>query len=258
MSRHTALPMLLSTLLAAGISGAAPSSDLPPKFTLDVPASFGTSVTVKHYRRGQDILRSPPFKVTTSVPLTEYRGWYGPRNAGHSWTVRVYATLDPKVVAAYTKARDGFEADLDQGREFLGLNKSTHVFARFGRKHFRWGDAVSFLCSSYQDVPDRGFYVPDNGHLNYEVWGIILGKQYTVVASVSVAHPKLADWGPQVRVVNDIETLKQDRDYRLIEECPPDQFKPSLFAFDSVLDSLEIRHTSGAENGTKSHEEGRN
>lgn len=239
--------MLLSTLLTTLVSCAALSSDLPPNFTLIVPAAFGTSVTVKHYEKGQDILSSPPFKVTTFVPMTEYYGWYGPRSAGHSWTVRVYATLDRKVVAAYGKARNGFEADLNEGREFLGFGNSYPypIFARFQRKHFRWGDAVSFFSLSYQDTPDNGVYVPDNGHLTYEVWGVTLDKQHTAVASVSVRHPRLTDWGPQVRVVKDIETLKRDRDYRLIEDCPPDEFKPSLNAFDRLLDSLEIRHKSG-------------
>jgi hypothetical protein len=144
---------------------------------LTVPAPFGTSVTIKHYRKGQLVFDSPPFKITTLFPMTEYRGWSGPRTAGHPWEVRVYARLAPKVVAACGKARDGFEADLDEGREFLGLNKSNHVFARFERKHFRWGDAVSFLRSGYQDTPDRGFYVPDNGHLTYEVWGVTRDKQ---------------------------------------------------------------------------------
>jgi hypothetical protein len=182
--------------------------------------------------------------------MMEYHGWWGPRSAGHAWQVRVYATVNPKVVAAYAKARDGFQADLDEGREFLQFAEGFRLadpfktFARFERKHFRWGDAVSFLRSSYQDMPDRGFYVPDNTHLTYEVWGVTRDHQYTVLASVSVSHPKLSDWGPQVRVVKDIETLKQDRDYRLIEGCPPDQFEPSLNAFDRILDTLEIRHTS--------------
>lgn len=246
MSLHTVLPILLSTLLTMWASCAAVSSNSPPNFTLFVPASFDTSVTVKHYRQGQDVLSSPQFKVATSVSMAEHHGWFGPRSAGHSWTVRVYATLNPKVVAAYNKARDGMEADLNEGREFLGMvNSYLHpIFARFEQKHFRWGDAVSFFSLSYQDTPDSGVYVPDNGHLTYEVWGVTRDQQYTVVASVSVSHQKLADWGPQVRVVKDIETLKQDRDYQLIEECPADQFKPSLNAFDRLLDSLEIRNAS--------------
>jgi hypothetical protein len=128
-------------------------------------------MTVKNYRNGEDILNSPPFRLITAAPMTEYYGWYGARTAdplhGHAWRVRVYASFNSKVVAAYAKARDGFEAGLDEGREFLGLGQVANfeTFARFAQKHFRWGDAVSFLHSAYQDAPDRGMYVPDNGHL---------------------------------------------------------------------------------------------
>jgi hypothetical protein len=235
---------ILPSVLSMANPVAAISSNSPPNFTLIVPASFDTSVTVKHYRKGQLIFDSPPFRIVTLFPMTEYRGWSRPRHADCPWIVRVYATRNPKVTAAYAKARDGFQADLDEGREFLGLGNSSHVFARFERKHFRWGDAVSFLKTSYQETPDSGFYVPDNSHVTYEVWGVTQDQQYTVVASVCVSHPKLADW-PKVRVVKDMEALKQDRDYQLIEECSPNQFQPSLSAFDRVLDSLEIRHASG-------------
>ena len=261
MHRYTALPILLSTLLTTSVLCAANS---PPNFTVIVPGPFGTSVSIKHYRKGQLIFDSPPFKITTLFPMTEYHGWSGPRSADQPWKVSVYATFDPKVVAAYEKARDGFEADLDEGQEFLQFAEGFRfaepfkTFARFKRKQFRWGDAVSFLRSSYQDMPDRGVYVPDKSHLRYEVWGVTRDQQYTVVASVSVSHPKLADWGPKVREVEDIQALKRDRDYRLIEECPPDQFKPSLSAFDRIVDSLEIQHTSGGENEVKSEEAGRN
>jgi hypothetical protein len=230
------------SLLAFSIALALPASVSPPDFTLSVPNSFGTLVTVKHYRNGEDILNSPPFHLITSAPMTEYHGWYGSRAAGHGWTVRVYATLNPKVIAAHGKARDGFEANLDEGREFLGLSqwKIYRTFARFGRKHFRWGDAVSFLSLSYQDAPDVGAYVPDNDHLEYEIWGVTQDRHYTVVASVSVRHPKLANW-PRVREVENIEALKQDRDYKLIEACRADEFEPNLTAFDRMTDTLKLK-----------------
>ena len=218
----------------------------PPDITLNIPASFGTSVTVKSYRKGDDILNSPPFHLITAASMTQYHGWFGPRTADqahiHGWTVRVYATLNPKVIAAYTNARNGFEADLNEEPEFLGLDERSHVFARFKPKHFRWGNAVSFLSTGYQDTPDGGrFYVPDNGHLRYEVWGVTRDRQYTVVASVGVRHSKLADWGPEVREVENMKALKQDRDYKLIEKCRPEQFEPSLTAFDQLVDSLRLR-----------------
>jgi hypothetical protein len=221
------------------------TSSWPLDFTLSVPGLFRTFVTVRHYRKGEDILNSPPFHLITSAPMTEYHGWYGPRTAdplhGHAWNVRVYATRNPKIVLARAKARDGFEAGLNEGREFLGLAQvaTFETFARFRRKHFRWGDAVSFLHSEYQDGPDKGMYVPDNGHLNYEAWGVTR-EQYTVVASVSVNHPNLANW-PDVGVVKSIEAFKRDRHYKIIEKCSPQEFEPSLIVFDQLVDSLEMR-----------------
>lgn len=85
--------------------------------------------------------------------------------------------------------------------------------------------------------------MPHNGHLEYEVWGVTADQKYSVVASASVSHPKLADWdgeGP-LRVAPSLKALKQDRDYKLIEKCRPEEFTPSLTAFDQMLDSLTIR-----------------
>jgi hypothetical protein len=73
-------------------------------------------------------------------------------------------------------------------------------------------------------------YVPDNGHLRYEVWGVTRDRQYTVVASMRVSHPKLTKWGPDVRVVKSIDALKQDRDYQHIETYSPKQLEPNLTA----------------------------
>jgi hypothetical protein len=62
-----------------------------------------------------------------------------------------------------------------------------------------------------------------------------------VVAHFSVTHPKLADWGPEVRNARSIDALKRDRDFKLVETCSPDDFEPSLAAFDRMLQSLVVR-----------------
>lgn len=239
------LSLVTLALFTTSRVGAKSSSKSPPNFRLSVPASFSTPVMVKHYRKGEDMLNQPPFHLITAAPMTEYYGRPTVDQAHrHAWQVRVYATLNPKVVAAYTKARDGFEAGLDEGQEFLGLGKvaTFGVFARFRKKHFRWGDAVSFLHTGYQDGPGGGaMYVPDNDHLSYEVWGVTRDRQYTVVASVHVSHPKLTKWGPEVRIVRNIDALKQDRDYKHIETCSPNEFEPSLTAFDQLVDSLKMQ-----------------
>ena len=119
------------------------------------------------------------------------------------------------------------------------------MYARFERKRFRWGDAVSFLSQSTQDGVSGVFFAPHNGRLAYEVWGVTRDHRYTVVASVfSVSHPELAgrlSRPRELRVARTLRELKRDRRYKLVERCSPGEFEPSLAAFDQMLDSLTIR-----------------
>ena len=212
-----------------------------PQVTLSVPPPFATDLAVRHYRKGQDLLHDPTFHLITNAPLTEYHGWFGPRSVKqadiHGWTVRVFTRYSPKVAAASAAAKDGYEADLSIEPEFFGVDERSYMFARFHHKHFSWGTAVSFLSQFTQDA---AYYVPHNGHLQYGVWGVTPDKRYTVVASVSVSHPKLEDWGERVRVAPSLAALKRDRDYRRVGRCSPEEFAPSLNAFDRMLDTLVI------------------
>ena len=215
-----------------------------PNVSLSVPPPFATEVTVKHYRKGQDLLHDPTFHLITTAPLTEYHGWFGPRAAKqadiHGWTVQVYATFSKKVAAACAAAKDGAATDLHEGPRLLEGDSPSHLVARVRRKDFSWGRAVSFLSQSTQDGV---LFAPVNGHLHYEVWGVTDDEKYTVVASVSVSHSKIADWDGtgRVRVARSMEALKRDPDYKRIERCRPEEFTPRLTAFDEVLDSLTIR-----------------
>jgi len=115
------------------------------------------------------------------------------------------------------------------------------MVARLRRKQFSWGHAVSFL-SQFSD--DMEFESPVNGRLDYEVWGVTADRKYTVIARISVSHPKLPDEErdrERARVLRSVEALKRDRDYKRIERCQPKEFEPSLTAFDKMLDSLTIR-----------------
>ena len=213
-----------------------------PQATLSVPAAFATEVTVKHYRKGQDLLHDPTFHLVTVAPLTKYHGWFGAQHVRqadiHGWTVYVFAHYSPKIAAACATAKNGCDADLSIEPEFFGLNERAYMFARFEHKHFGWGSAVSFLSQTVQDV---ALYVPHNGHLEYEVWGFTPDKKFTVVGKVSVSHPKLGGWGAKVRVASSMDALKRNRDYKLIERCSAEPFEPSLTAFDRMLDTLVIR-----------------
>ena len=236
-----------ASLVLIGMSSAV-VADTPPKVKLDILPAFNVSPSVKHFRKGEDLLVSPPYRLTATAPLTEYHGWYGDKNADqdnlHGWTVRVYRAASPKLLAAYAKAKDGYEARLNEGPEFLSTGEESYMYARFARKHFRWGDGVSFLSQSTQDA---ALYVPHNGHLQYAVWGITRDHRYTVVASVSVSHPKLAGWVSRARELRDarnLRELKRDKDYKLVERCSPDEFQTSLREFDRLIDALSFEETS--------------
>ncbi len=242
MYRH-----LVSALFVASLScGVGCSTTRPPprapEVSLDIPPAFGTEVTRRTLQKGEDLLHDPNYHLIPIAPVSEYHGWFGPRAAKqgdiHGWTVRVYAYFSPRVAAAYTSAQDGFDADLNEGSELLAGDSSPYMFARFERKQFYWGNAVSFFNQSTQDTAT---YVPNNGHLQYEVWGVTSNGRYTIVASIGVSHPKLTEWGPEVRDVDSIEALKNDPDYKLIERCSPEDFVPSLTAFDRLVDSIRIR-----------------
>lgn len=228
--------------VAASYSLAEPASLDPPKFELAVPPSFGTSVSIRRYRAGEDMVNSPPFRLTTVAAVTERHGWFGPRAAEqediHGWTVQVFATFGKKVAAACAAARGGPQTDLKQGSGLIEGDGPSDMTARFRRKNFHWGSAVSFLSQTTQDLM---LSAPVNGHLQYEVWGISADQRYTVVGVVSVSHPKLVGSSTLLpRVARSMNALKQDRNYKLIERCKPEEFTPSLTAFDQMLDSLTI------------------
>ena len=215
-----------------------------PNARLSVPPPFATDVTVKQYRKGQDLLHDPTFHLIATVPLEEYHGWFGPR-AGklgviHGWTVQAYETFSKKVAAACAAGKDASAPDLQEGPALLEGDSRTDMVARVRGKNFSWGKAVSFLSQTTQDGV---LFTPVNGHLSYHVWGVTADQRYTVVASVSVSHPKIADWGgtARPRVARSVEALKRDRDYKRVETCRPEEFTPSLTAFDKMLDSLDIR-----------------
>ena len=82
-----------------------------------------------------------------------------------------------------------------------------------------------------------GHASPESGRLQYEVWGLTEDRKYTVVASVSISHPKLQ----QQRSYRTVAALRRDPDYQRIERCKAEEFTPSLTAFDEMLGSLVIR-----------------
>src|ERR1700722_19127453 len=103
MARRTAPnSLLIALILITAGARATLQAEILPRFPLDIPQSFNTSVTTKSYWKGDDLLNSPPFHLITVAPVTEYRGWAGPithqQADDHSWVVRVYRRNTPKVI----------------------------------------------------------------------------------------------------------------------------------------------------------------
>ena len=109
------------------------------------------------------------------------------------------------------------------------------MFARFERKSFPWDRAFSYLTQFTQDT---AYYVPNNGHLEYEIWGVTDDLKHVIHADFSITHPKLANWGYSVRITRSIKVLKKDQDYKRVESCNPAAFSPSLKSIDALVGSL--------------------
>ena len=244
--------MVTRTVILAGmIALAAMTSDGkqppldPPKFQLSVSPPFTLSDRVERYRAGDVTYSDGSFRFVTTASVTRRYGDFGPRTKkrsdSHGWSVKVYATFSEKVAAAYASTKDGYQLGMTAGTELETSDWGSYMVARLQRKRFRWGTAVSFLSQFSQDIE---FESPVNGRLGYHVWAVTTDRKHTVVAHISVSHPKLPDEErdrERSRDYRTIEALKRDPDYKLIERCKPEEFTPSLTAFDEMLDSLTIR-----------------
>ena len=243
--------MIQVSLVAAAIALFAPVASAieqpsldPPKFELAVRPPFSTSDPVERYRAGEVTLRDSTFRFITTAAVTKRYGNFGPRTEkqsdSHTWSVAVYATFSKKVAGAYASTKDGYQLRLTEGLKLETSDWGSYMVARLRRKQFSWGNAVSFLSQFTQDA---ALYAPHNGHLKYEVWGVTADRRYTVIAHISVSHPKLGRWEEpeSFRDYRSLEALKRDPDYKLIERCKPEEFTPSLTAFDRMLDALRIQ-----------------
>jgi hypothetical protein len=164
----------------------------PPEFELSVSPPFKTSGRVERYRAGEVTLSAPPYRFVTTASVTTHYGDFGPRtkkrSESHAWSVKVYATFSERVAAAYASTKDGYQLGMTDGAQLEVPDQGSYMVARLRRKQFSWGQAVSFLS---QFTDDMGRETPVNGRLDYEVWGVTADRKYTVIARISVSHPKL-------------------------------------------------------------------
>jgi hypothetical protein len=281
--------LLLLVLILIGTAGCATSRPIGvPEVKLDIPPAFAHSVSVQHFQEGEDVLHIDWWPSAAQAPLTRYKGYWSPdaaaADSNHGWVIDVFGAPSEKVAAAYEHASSGYEADLDERMDLLTPPQPkspfenprralSYLFARFERKSFRWGHAVSFFS---QGVQDTSMPEPANGRLQYEIFGVTKDGRYTVVARLSPSHPKLPDdrrardmradlpdSDPQAgmrridalnrrdfplarRLELEMEqreesALRNEPGVSLIETCSPDEFRPSLAAFIDVVDSLSVR-----------------
>jgi hypothetical protein len=230
--------LLYSLVLMTGCTTL--SFQRPPVFTLIVPPAFKHFEKVIKYRAGDYLVNSPPYVIKAEYPRRRFVGAWGaqrsPNWREHSWKIEVShapKTKIQEILTACSTASDGYEASKKVDED------GSYMFARFSRRDFRWGKAFSYLTQFTQDT---GIYVPHNGHLTYEVWGVTYDGRYAVHADFDITHPKLGTWGPTVRNANSMEALKQDRDYKLVESCSSSEFLPSLEDIDALINSIHIEN----------------
>ena len=217
----------LATLALLSLSGCATT----PHANVASDSSVHGVVKTRHFRVGDLVVNSPPYRIAADVPTTFIEGDWLPNHKyplGHAWRISVERRDAAPTALRIAKATKGDDAGLDR--------VGNYMFARFDRKTFSWGRGVSYFTQSSQDM---GGYPPHNGHLTYEVWGVTNDLRYVIHLRASLTHPKLPTW-PDVRTTRSQKELYADRDYLMVSTCPESVFTPSLSSLDALLDTLKI------------------
>lgn len=206
-----------------------------PDIDLQISSAFNHKLTRTKFKTGDYLVKSHPYFIQAKVPTLRLEGEWGNPMPGkdpfnHAWKLEIEYTDAESAALKISKATSGYDTGLDKYWSYL--------FARFERKHFKWGQAVSYLSQSTDDI---GGYVPNNGSLIYEVWGTTTDKRHIVHFTCSVTHHALEKWGSSVRTTRSTEELHADKDYKLIETCASSDFEPPLSELDGLLDTLVIK-----------------
>jgi hypothetical protein len=209
-----------------------------PDIDLQISNAFNHTLRRTEFKTGDFILNSPPYIIKAKVPTARIQGeWGNPTPAkypfDHRWRIEVESTDAKSTADAIAKATSGYDAGVDRD--------GSYMFARFERKQFKSGKAISYFSQFSQDP---GGYVPHNGHLTYEVWGTTADNRHIVHLRCSVTHRKLEEWGPNVRETRSMDELHADKDYKLAETCVASDFEPVLSELDRLLDTLVIKNSN--------------
>jgi hypothetical protein len=229
------LTCTVSLLVVTLLSSCGTVSTTVPDIDLQISGAFNHKLTRSKFKTGDYLVNSPPYIIKAKVPTTRIEGeWGNPTPAqhplDHRWRIDVESTDAKSTADAIAKATSGYDAGLDRD--------GNYMFARFERKQFRWGKAISYFS---QFTDDTGGYVPHNGGLTYEVWGTTADNRHIVHLRCSITHRALEEWGPKVRTTRSMMELHADKDYKLVEICPASDFEPALSELDRLLDTLVIK-----------------
>ena len=113
----------------------------------------------------------------------------------------------------------------------------AYLFARYKRKHLRWGNAVSFFSQATQDTTE---YVAHNGHLTYEVWGVTKDRQHTIVGWFRISHPKLPDWGEGLAEIRRNRHDPTDLSYEIIDAQNRKDYQRLTRLYQQVAKTQEV------------------
>jgi hypothetical protein len=229
------LTCTVSLLIVTLLSSCATVSTTVPDIDLQISSAFNNKLTRTKFKTGDYLVNSPPYIIKAKVPTARIEGeWGNPPPAqdhfDHDWRVDVESTDAHLTADKIAKATSGYDAGVDRD--------GCYMIARFERKQFRWGKAISYFSQFSQDT---GGYVPHNGGLTYEVWGTTADNKHIVHLTCSVTHRALEKWGPKVRTTRSMKELHADKDYKLVEACASSDFEPALSELDRLLDTLVIR-----------------
>lgn len=224
-----------SFLIVTLLSSCSILSTAVPHIDVQITDAFDHKTKRTKFKAGDYVVCSHPHIIQTMVPTSRIEGeWGNPTPAkypfDHRWRIDVESTDATATAEAIVKATSGYNAGVDRG--------GNYMFARFERKQFKWGKAISYFSQFTQDT---GGYVPHNGHLTYEIWGTTTDNRHVVHLTCSVTHRALEEWGPKVRETRSMEELHADKDYKLVETCASSEFEPVLSELDRLLSTLVIK-----------------
>lgn len=214
-------------IVGAAIFTGCSSIHSPPNVALTVPPAG--VVERRTFHRGDPLTDGLPYRdfLKARVPMT--------RLSSKGWFIEVERGTSPQVLKAVNTAKDGYDAALG-----WRIASSPILYARFARKTFRWGKAVSFLVQ-YQC--DGGLEVPNNERLTYEIHGIMRDNQFTVRAAFHLTNPLLPNSRPKI-YHDDPEKadsgMRRDPNYILVEQCSDQAFSPSITEIDAIIDGLKV------------------